>query len=100
MSTSYTVPSESHKSLKMLSNSISEGAIFQKYLGGMPPDPLMVACFACICALHTMNLCFAIKDSSHNQLVVKTLRLCPPLQKSGSAPDGECDNIYGLMISL
>ena len=48
-----------HKLLKMPSDSILEGVIFQIFLGGMPPDPpsagmlYMPVCFAhyeCKCA--------------------------------------------------
>ena len=51
-----TGTSKVDKLLKMLSDSISEGVIFQNFLGGMPPDPLVLACFACLCALHTMSI--------------------------------------------
>ena len=44
------------KLLKMPSDSISEGVIFQNFLGGMPPDPLVLACIACLCASHTMSV--------------------------------------------
>ena len=82
--TSYTVPSENHKSFKVHSNSISEGAIFQKFLWVCPQTAPVVAYFACICALYTMNLCFTIKDLKHNHLVVKIMPLLcksldPPL---------------------
>ena len=53
--TVYIGTQEGYKSLKMLSDSISEDAIFQNFLEGMPPDPLVLACFACMCALHTMT---------------------------------------------
>ena len=42
--------------LKMPPDSISEGVIFQTFPGGMPPDPLVLACFTCLCALHTMSV--------------------------------------------
>ena len=45
-----------HKSLKMLPDSISEGIIFQNFLRGMPPDPLDLACFTCMYALHTCTI--------------------------------------------
>ena len=47
-----TGTSKVDKLLKMPSNSISEGVIFQNFLGGMPPDPpsagmlRMPVCFA------------------------------------------------------
>ena len=51
-----TGTSKVDKLLKMPSDSISEGVIFQNFLGGMPPDPLVLACFACLCASHTMSV--------------------------------------------
>ena len=57
------------KSLKMLSDSISEGLIFQKFLGGMPPDPPR---FDMLC----MQMCFAF----FQYLATLYLRMCgPPL---------------------
>ena len=53
--TVYIGTQESYKSLKMLSDSISENGIFQNFQGGMLPDPLVLACFACMCASHTMT---------------------------------------------
>ena len=45
------------KLLKMPSDSISEGVIFQNFLGGTcPQTPLVLACFTCLCALHTMRV--------------------------------------------
>ena len=44
------------KLLKMPSNSISEGVVFQIFLRGMPPDPLVLVCFACLCASHTTSV--------------------------------------------
>ena len=51
-----TGTSKVDKLLKMSSDSISEGGIFQNFLRGIPPDPLVLAFFACLCALHTMNV--------------------------------------------
>ena len=44
------------KLLKIPSDLISDGVIFQTFLGGMPPDPLVLACFTCLCASHTMRV--------------------------------------------
>ena len=38
--------------VKLPQKSVSEHTIFKIFLGGMPPDPLAIACFACW-------LCFA-----------------------------------------
>ena len=41
------------KSLKMSSDSISEGVIFQNFLGGMPPDPPSIGMFRMpVCSAH------------------------------------------------
>ena len=65
------------KSLKIPSDSISEGIIFQNFLGDIPPDPLVLACFACLCVSHTMSV---------NMLTSMTGLVVPPFQKSRSAP--------------
>ena len=50
------------KLLKMPSDSISEGVIFQNFLEGMPSDSpsagmlRMPVCFACLYASHTMSV--------------------------------------------
>ena len=44
----------SYKSLKIPSNSIAEGLIFQNSLEGHAFRPLELACFACKHALHTI----------------------------------------------
>ena len=51
-----TGASKGNELLKMSLDSISDGVIFQNFLGGMPPDLLVLACFVCLCALHTMRL--------------------------------------------
>ena len=49
--------SRDNKPLKMPSNSISEGLIFQNFLGGMPPDPLdWHALHARLCTSHTITM--------------------------------------------
>ena len=48
-----TGTSKVDKLLKLPSDSISEGVIFQNFLGGICLDPLVLACFACLCASHT-----------------------------------------------
>ena len=54
-----TGTSKVDKLLKMNSDSISEGVIFQNFLGDMPPcqTSLVLACFACLCASCTMYEC-------------------------------------------
>ena len=81
-----TVPSDSNKSFKMLSNSISECAIFQKFLDGMPPDPLVVACFTCICTLHTIYE-YVFCNQRYKPQSSGCKDCAPALQKSGSTPD-------------
>ena len=44
-----------NKSLKTPSDSIS-AAVSVILLGGMPPDPIVLACFACLYASHTMTV--------------------------------------------
>ena len=44
-----TGTSKVDKLLKMPSDSISEGVNFQNFLGGMPPDPLVLVCFTYLC---------------------------------------------------
>ena len=53
-----TGTSKVDKLLKMPSNSISEGVIFQNFLGGMPPDPPSAG------MLH-MPVCFAHYESKY-----------------------------------
>ena len=48
-----TGTSKVDKLLKLPSDSISEGVIFQNLLRGYTPDPLVLAC---LCALHTMSV--------------------------------------------
>ena len=71
-----------YKLLKMPSDSISEGVIFQNFLGGMPPDPLVLACFACLCALHTMSVNMLTSPTS----TMMTGLIVPPLFKSLDLP--------------
>ena len=51
-----TGTSKVDKLLKMPSDSISEGVIFQNFLGGMPPDPPSVGMLRMPCASHTMSV--------------------------------------------
>ena len=70
---------------KLLSDSISEGVIFQNFLGGACPQTcLVLACFACLCASHTMSVNMPASPTSTMMtgLVVPP----PPFQKSRSAP--------------
>ena len=64
----------------MASSSISEGVIFQNFLGGMPPDPLVLACFACLCASHTMSVSIYINNNDRSGCAP------PPLFKSLDPP--------------
>ena len=64
-----------NKQLKMPADSISEGSIFQNFLGGMLPDPLDLACFAC------QIVYFAHNYHAHSNKIVP-----PPFQNPGSAP--------------
>ena len=61
-----------NKPLKIPSDSISESLIF---LGGMPPDPLDLACFVC------QIVYFALNYHAHSNIIVP-----PPFQNPGSAP--------------
>ena len=75
-----TGTSKVDKLLKMPSDSISEGVIFQNFLGGMPPDPLVLACF-------THNECKYLTNPTSTMmtgLVVPLLfkSLDPPLNTS------------------
>ena len=70
------------KLLKMPSDSISEGVIFQNSLGGHTPDPLVLACFACLCASHTMSVNMLISPTS----TMMTGLVVPPLFKSLDLP--------------
>ena len=76
-----TGTSKVDKLLKMASNSISEGVIFQNFLGGMPPDPLVLACFACLCASHA-----ECKYLTSPTLTIMTGLVMPPLFKSLDPP--------------
>ena len=64
------------KLLKMPSDSISEGVIFQNFLGA--PDPLVLACFACLCASHTMSINMLVSPTS---TMMTGLVVPPPLSK-------------------
>ena len=68
----------------MPSDSISEGVYFQNCLGGMRPDPLMLACFACLCASHTMSVNMLTTPTS----TMMTGLVVPPLFKSLDPPLG------------
>ena len=71
----------SNKPLKVPSDSISEG---QNFLGGMPPDPLDLACFTCqiVCSAHNYhvhyNVCVPpfceswIRPCSHVSIIFAT----------------------------
>ena len=68
--------SRDNKPLKMPSDSISEGLIFQNFLGGHASDPPrfgMLCMPDCACTLHTITM-------------LTVTKLCPPFQNPGSAP--------------
>ena len=78
-----TGTSKVDKLLKMPSDSISQGVIFQNFLGGMPQTPLVLACFACLCALHTVSVNMLASPTS---TMMTGLVVPPPFQKSRSTP--------------
>ena len=45
-----------YKSPKMHTDSISESVIFQNFLMGILPNPLVLAYITCLCASHTMTV--------------------------------------------
>ena len=51
-----TGTSKVDKLLKMSQDSISEGAIFQNFLGAYPRPPSAGIYFTCLCASHTMSV--------------------------------------------
>ena len=75
----------SAKSLKMLSDSISEGLIFQHFLGDMPPDPLDLACFACKCVSPipiAIQLCVCPLFRFTHSYIYLAIYLAVPVNKS------------------
>ena len=78
-----TGTSKADKLLKMPSDSISEGVIFQNFLGACPQTTLVLACFAYLCASHTMSVNMLNSPTS----TMMTGLVVPPFQKSGSTPD-------------
>ena len=82
-----TGTSKVDKLLKMPSDSISEGVIFQNFLGGMPPDPPSAG-------MLRMPVCFAHYECKYLTSPTSTMMtglVVPPLFKSlaiyRSAPD-------------
>ena len=73
-----TGTSKVDKLLKMPSDSILEGVIFQNFLRRMPPDPLV------LCASHTMSVNMPASPTS---TLMTGLAVFPPFQKSRSAPE-------------
>ena len=75
----------------MLQNSILEGPNFQKFLGGMPSDSLVLVCFACKCALHTIEI-YVLVIKLHNyspfstDLILKVLIQPDHLKTRGTSP--------------
>ena len=84
-----TGTSKGDKLLKTPSDSISYSVIFQNFPGGMPPDPLVLAYFICLCALHTMSVNIPASPTS----TMMTDLAVPPLQKSRPTP------IYSYLIN-
>ena len=76
-----TGTSKVDKLLKMPSDSISEGVIFQNYLGACPQTPLVRECFTCLCASHTMSVNMLASPTS---TMMTGLVVPPPFQKSRS----------------
>ena len=75
--------SRSNKSLKVPSDSISEGLIFQNFLGGMPPDPPRFG-------MPRMPDCVLL-----TQLSCLLQCICaPPFVSPGSAPGGDIRVVY------
>ena len=63
---------------------ISEGITFQNFLRGMSLDPAIVlACFACLCALHTMSVNMLANLTS---TMMTGLAVATPLFKSLDSP--------------
>ena len=86
-----TGTSKVDKLLKISSDSVSEGVIFQNFLGDMPPDPPS-ACMLC------MPVCFAHYECKYLTSPTSTMvtdLVVPPFQKSRSAPD-----LYAYICSL
>ena len=78
-----TGASKVDKILKMPPDSISEGVIFKISWGVCPQIPIVLACFACLCASHTMSVSMYL--TSHT-LTMMTGLVVPPFQKFRSAP--------------
>ena len=72
-----TGTSKGDKSLKVPLDSISEGIIFQNFLEGMPPDPLVLVCFACLCTSHTMRVHIPARPTS---TMMTNLAMPPPFK--------------------
>ena len=45
-----------------------KGSNFQKFSGGMPSHPLVLARFACMCASHTVAMCVCIDSKSQEHV--------------------------------
>ena len=74
-----TGTSKVDKLLKMPSDSISEGVIFQNFLGGHAPRPSSAG-------MLRMPVCFACKYLTSPTSAMMTGLVVPPFQKSRSAP--------------
>ena len=56
---------------------------FSIFPGGHAPDPLVLVCFTCLCASHTMSVNMPASPTS---TMMTGLVVPPPFQKSRSAP--------------
>ena len=79
-----TETSKVDKLLKMPSHSISEGAIFQNFLERHASNPLVLACFASLCASHNMSIKIPASPTS---TMMAGPAMPPPFQKSRSASE-------------
>ena len=66
----------------MPSDSISEGVMFQNFLGACSQTPLVLACFACLYASHTMSVNMLASPTS----TMMTGLVVPPPFKSLDPP--------------
>ena len=67
----------------------------------MPPDPLVLACFACLCALHTMTVHVPASPHQHDDKsgcapLFKSLD--PPLRSLEQTTLRNCQHIKSIFI--
>ena len=78
-----TGTSKGNNLLNIPSDSISDSVIFQNFMGPCPQTPLVLACFTCLCALHTMRVHIPVSPTSTmmTDLTVPLFKsLDPPLE--------------------